>query len=118
MKDPLSERHPRTKLGRGHGPSAVKKKQGIFEDEFLNNFFRGQHIKLTGAFANTVRRGKFLGPAYDTLTESTVRGTVSYVSHTLKKNDRPTPTNDKDVKLRRLLSRQYRAFKNTVPNQE
>ena len=65
-----------------------------------------------------VREGEFSGPAYDTLAEGTVRGTISYVSQTFRENDKPNPTRDEDGELGRLLSRQYRAFKNSDPNPE
>ena len=63
-----------------------------------------------------VREGRFSGPSYDTLAEGTVRGAISFVSQTYRENDRPNPTKDKDGKLGRVLSRQYRAFKNSDPN--
>ena len=46
------------------------------------------------------------------MAEGTVRGAVSYVTQTFRDNNRPNPIKDKDGKLGRVLSRQYRAYKN------
>ena len=63
-----------------------------------------------------LREGRFSGPSHGTLVESTIRGAISYVSQTFRENDRPNPTKDKDGKIGRVLSRQYRAYKNSNPN--
>ena len=63
-----------------------------------------------------LRQGRFSGPAYDTLVESTVRSTISFVSQKFREDDRPNPTKDEDGELGRLLSRLFRAFKNEDPN--
>ena len=56
------------------------------------------------------------GPSYDTLTEGTVRGAISFVSKTFRENDRHNPAKDEVGMLGRVLSRQYMAFKNSDPN--
>ena len=89
---------------------------GLIADYFLDNFTRGQRIKIVGAFAMTMRGARFSGPAYETLAEGTIRGSISYVTSTFRENDRPNPTKDEDGELGRLLSRQYRAFRNGDPN--
>ena len=89
---------------------------GLVNDYFLDNFTRGQRIKLVVSFAMAMRGARFSGPAYDTLTEGTIRSAVSYVASTFSKNDRPNPTKNDDGELGRLLSRQYRAFINDDPN--
>ena len=89
---------------------------GIVEDNFLDHFRRGQRIRLIGASAVAVREGRFSGPSYDTLAELTVRGDISFVSQTFRENDRPNPTKYEDGEIGRVLSRQYRAFKNSKPN--
>jgi len=63
-----------------------------------------------------MRKARFSGPAYDTLAEGTVRSAISYVASSFRDNDRPNPTKDEDGELGRLLSRQYRAFRNEDPN--
>eukprot|EP00957_Ditylum_brightwellii_P093050 7084797-Ditylum_brightwellii.AAC.1 len=65
-----------------------------------------------GAFVIALNKGRFSGETYDTLAESTVKGTISYVARTFQENDRPNPTKDEDGELGRLLLCQYRAFKN------
>ena len=60
--------------------------------------------------------GQFSGPAYDTLVEGTIRSTILNVAKTFREDNRPNPTQDKDGELRRLLSRQFRAFRNDDPN--
>ena len=78
---------------------------GLIDDYFLDNFTKGQRIRLVGAFAMAMRDARFSGPAHDTLAERTVRSTVSYVASTFRENDRPNPTKDEDGELGRLLSR-------------
>eukprot|EP00957_Ditylum_brightwellii_P093136 7091070-Ditylum_brightwellii.AAC.1 len=67
------------------------------------------------AFAMALREGRFSRKSHDTLAEGTVRGAVSYVTQTFRENDHPNPTRDNDGELGRLLSRQYKAFKNKDP---
>ena len=62
-----------------------------------------------------LREGRFSGQAYDQLAASTVQSTISYVAQTFREKGRPNPTRDEDGELGRLLSRQYRAFKNNDP---
>ena len=62
-----------------------------------------------------MRCGRFSGPSFDSLAEGTIRSTISYVAQTFRENGRPNPTKDEDGELGRLLSRQYRAFKNADP---
>ena len=50
------------------------------------------------------------------MAEGTIRSAVSYVKSNFRENDRPNPTKDNDGKLGRLLSRQYRAFRNDDPD--
>ena len=63
-----------------------------------------------------MREARFSGPAYDTLVEGTIRSAISFVASTFRDNDRPNPTNDEDGELGRLLSRQFRAYRNKDPN--
>jgi len=62
-----------------------------------------------------MRQARFSGPSHKTLAEATVRNAVSYVAATFRDNDRGNPTLDEDGELARLLSRQYRAYRNTDP---
>ena len=89
---------------------------GLVNDYFLDNFTRGQQIKLVGAFAMDMRGARFSGPAYDNLAEGTIRSAVSYVASTFQENDRPNPTIEDYGELGILLSRQFRAFRNDDPN--
>lgn len=89
---------------------------GLIDDYLLVHFNRYQQIRLMGAFAMAVRGARFSGPSYDTLAEGTVRGTISFVAQTFRELDRPNPTRDEDGELGRLLSRQFRAYKNEDPN--
>jgi len=88
---------------------------GLGHDPFLDDFTRPQRIRLMGAFAMAYREGRFSGPAHETLAEGTIRGAISYVASTFRDNDRTNPTLDYDGKLGRLLSRQFRAFRNKDP---
>ena len=89
---------------------------GIIEDEFLDHFTRGQRIRIMGDFAMAIREGVFSGRSHGNLAESKIRGAISYVSHNFRGNYRPNPTKDKDGEPERVLSRQYRAYKNSKPN--
>ena len=62
-----------------------------------------------------LREGRFLGPSHGTLVESTIKSSLGYVAQTFRDNDQPNPTHDEDHQLGRLLSRQYRPFKNKDP---
>ena len=65
-----------------------------------------------------IREERFSGPSHETLVKSAIRGSISYVSQTFRKNDRPNPTKDEDGELGRVLLRHYRAYKNSDPNQK
>ena len=54
----------------------------LTDDYFLDNFSRGQRIRLVGAFTIAMRGGRFPGPSYDALAEGTIRGDISHVSST------------------------------------
>ena len=88
---------------------------GIIDDIYLDSFTKHQRVKLIGAFAMAMREGRFSGQAYDKLAAGTVQSTISYVAQTFRERGRPNPTKDEDGELGRLLSRQYRAFKNDDP---
>mmetsp|Transcript_30867 Transcript_30867/g.65030 ORF Transcript_30867/g.65030 Transcript_30867/m.65030 type:complete len:470 (+) Transcript_30867:3029-4438(+) len=89
---------------------------GISNDVFLDEFSRSERNKLFGAFAMALREGRFSGSNVHSLAESTVRNSLSFVASTFREHDRPNPTRDEDGELSRLLSRQFRAFKNDDPN--
>jgi hypothetical protein len=63
------------------------------------------------AFAMAMGEGQFSGD-YGTLAEGTVRSAIRYVVLTFRENGRTNPTKDKDMALRWILHRLFRAFKN------
>ena len=69
---------------------------GLVDDYFLDNFTRGQRIKLVGDFAMAMHRARFSGPEYDTLAEGKIRSAISYVASAFRENDRPNPIKDND----------------------
>ena len=73
-------------------------------------------IRLMEAFTMAPREGIFSGPTHGTLVESTIQGAISYVSQTFTEDDQPNPTKYEDSKTGRVLSRNYRAYKNSNPN--
>ena len=92
---------------------------GLIDDVFLDDIDnKGQRIRLVGAFAMAMREARFSGPAYDSLVESTIRNTISFVASSFRENDRPNPTKDEDGELARLLSHLFRAFRNKDPAPE
>ena len=62
-----------------------------------------------------LREGRFSRSAHDTLAESTIRNTISFVGTTFRQNGHPNPTLDEDRQLSMLLQRQFRAFRNKDP---
>ena len=86
---------------------------GIHNDDFLDDFSQPQRTLLIGAFAMALREGRFSGPAYDSLATGTITNTISSVAQTFRENGRRNPSLDDDRKLSILLSRLYRAFRNT-----
>ena len=89
---------------------------GIINDLYLYYFTKGQWIKLIGAFTMALHCRRYSWPLYGSLAEGTLRGAISCVAQTFRDNGHSHPTRDEDDKLCRLLSRQYRAFKNEDPN--
>ena len=89
---------------------------GVDNDVLLDGFTRHQRLKLIGAFAMALRSGRFSRQTHGTLVEGTVRGAISYVAQTFRDEGRPNPTRDEDGELGRILSRQFRAFRNEDPN--
>ena len=77
---------------------------GIIDDIYLDHFTKYQQIKLIEAFSMAMCGGKYLGPAYDTLAEGTIRSTISYVAQNFRENDSPNPTKDEDGQIGRLQS--------------
>lgn len=88
---------------------------GIHNDPYLDDFKWHQKVRIVGAFAQAMREGRFSGPSYETLAETTIRNAVSYVAASFRDNDRRNPTLDEDGELARLLSRQFRAYRNADP---
>jgi hypothetical protein len=83
---------------------------------FLNFFLRHQQIKIIEAFALALHEGRFSGPAYDKLVESTISGTISYVCATFRENGFPNPSLDKDARTGFLLQQLlYWGFKHADP---
>eukprot|EP00957_Ditylum_brightwellii_P090909 6922572-Ditylum_brightwellii.AAC.1 len=62
-----------------------------------------------------LHEGRFSRKSHGTLAEGTVRGAISYVTQIFQENNHPNPTKDDDGKFGRLLSSQYKAFKNKDP---
>ena len=94
------------------------KQIGIEDDVFLDGLDRWQRNRIMGAFALALREGRFSSSHYNTLAESTIRGSLGYVASTFRENGRANPTRDEDGELGRLLSRLFRAFKNADPKEE
>ena len=85
------------------------------DDLFLKSFSKHQRIRIIGAFALSLREGRFSGPAYDRLVESTISSSVSYVCTTFRENGYLNPSLDDDARTGFLLQRLYRGFKNADP---
>jgi hypothetical protein len=85
---------------------------------FLESFSRHQQIKIIRAFALALPEGRFSGPAYDQLVESTVSGTVSYVCTIFQENGFPSPSLNKDARTGFLLQQLYQGFKHADPTEQ
>eukprot|EP00957_Ditylum_brightwellii_P109893 8382739-Ditylum_brightwellii.AAC.1 len=59
--------------------------------------------------------GRFTEKSYDSLAEGKVRGTLLYVAQAFCQNNHQSPIMDEDDKLGRVLSCQFRVFKNKYP---
>jgi hypothetical protein len=88
---------------------------GFQDNIFLDHCSRHQRIRVLGGFAQAMREARFSGQSYETLAETTVRNAVSYVAATFRDKDRGNPTLNEDGELARILSRQYRAYRNVDP---
>ncbi len=76
-----------------------------------------QRTKVLGAFAQAMRDAWFSRKSIKTLASSTVRSAVDNVAQTFRDNDRDDPRYDKNGKPSRLLSQQYKGYKNADPNE-
>ncbi len=79
---------------------------------------QNEQISMLGAFAISVREGWFSRDHHEVLVEGTDRGAISHVVQTFRAAGRQNPTKDNDRELSILLSRQYLAYKNKVPQQK
>ena len=88
---------------------------GFGHNILLDGLTKPNRAELLGGFAEALRSGKFSGPSIETLAEVTIRNAISYVAATFRDKGRPNPTLDEDGELARILSRQFRAYRNTDP---
>lgn len=65
---------------------------GVFDDIFIENFSKNQRNRLFRAFVVALRDDRFLRPTHDSLDESTIRNTISFVTSTFREHDRRNPT--------------------------
>jgi hypothetical protein len=99
VKEQLRKRRSRTKDRAWQRWVEYAKSSGITDNFYLDRLTRPNRNKLMGAFAMAMGDGRFSREAYDTLAESTIRSTISYVSLSFRDNDRPNPTKDEDGEL-------------------
>jgi hypothetical protein len=90
---------------------------GIGQDVFLDSFTGSQQNKIIGAFAMTLREGRFSSAAHDTLASGTIQNTILDISATFRKNGQPNPTKDGDLQLSFILQRQFRTYRNANPKE-
>ena len=69
-------------------------------------------VRLLSAFVQSVQNSEYLGEAFDSLASSTVNSTVDYVASTFRDNQFPDLRLDDNGKSSRLLSKQYKGYKN------
>ena len=81
-------------------------------DDFLEGFPQNQRVRLLSAFAQSVRNGEYSSSSFDSLAASTVNSTVDYVASTFRDNQFPDPRLDDFGKPSRILSKQYKGYKN------
>ena len=81
-------------------------------DDFLEGFPQNQRVRLLSAFAQSVRNGEYSSSSFDSLASSTVNSTVDYVASTFRDNQFPDPRLDDFGKPSRILSKQYKGYKN------
>jgi hypothetical protein len=88
------------------------------DDFYLKNFTREESHVLIDAFAMAVRDARFSKSLHEQLVANTVRDTVHYVCATFRENGHPNLTFDKDGRSAFILQLEFRAFKNTDPEEK
>eukprot|EP00978_Attheya_sp_CCMP212_P014756 scaffold37761_cov49-Attheya_sp.AAC.5 len=86
------------------------------DDDFLKDFDWGAQQVILGAFAQTVREAEYSTAAFSQLASATVKATVDYVAHTFDDNFKADPRRNSTGQTSRLLSMQYRGYKNQDPS--
>ena len=87
----------------------------IPHDPFLQSLTSTDRVTIMSAFAHAIRTASFSKPSISRLGEDSVRNSVDHVAQTFRDNQLPDPRLDPDGKPSRLLSAQYKAYKNQDP---
>jgi hypothetical protein len=83
---------------------------GIIHDVYLDSFSRGQKHRILGAFAASLRQGRFYSKQNFQPKAASIRATLDCVAQAFKLADRPDPRLDFDAKVAFLLQRQLRSY--------
>ena len=86
---------------------------GLEKILFLDGFTSFHKNIIMSAFAQAMRESTFSRQSKESLVQSTVETTLSYVAQTFRAGDRPDPRLDLDGKTCFLLQEQWRGYKNT-----
>lgn len=85
------------------------------DDDFLEDFDCAAKQVLIAAFAQSVRDAEYSTAAFTSLAAGTVQAAVNYVAQTFIDHFKGDPRKDESGATSRLLSQQYRGYKNTDP---
>jgi hypothetical protein len=85
------------------------------DNDNLEDFDNAAQQLLLAAFAQSVREAEYSTAAFTSLAAGTVQAAVNYVAQTFIDNFKDDPRRDKSGQTSRLLSQQYRGYKNSDP---
>jgi hypothetical protein len=83
---------------------------GITSDWFLEDFSKGQRHRILGAFAASLRDGRFCHQKGAIPKSKTIRATLDCVAQAFKLANRADPRLDEDSNVALILQRQLRAY--------
>ena len=84
-------------------------------DPFLQSLPPPDKVTILSAFAQAIRNATYSKPSISRLGEDSVRNSIDHVAQTFRDQQLPDPRLDPDGKPSRLLSTQYKAYRNQDP---
>ena len=85
-------------------------------DPYLQTIQQSERVIVVSAFAQAIRSAEFSKSTIHRLGEDSVRNAVDHVAQTFRDRQYPDPRLDPDGKPSRLLSTQYKGYRNEDPH--